>query len=99
MSRRVRFQKTLPGSDKLSEQAGAQRAPDSYQGAVPLVEQRRIAEAIREACLRVAVESYERAGLSGLCDEGRWEVAADAMRTLDLEVILRALDSPGRVFP
>jgi len=60
-----------------------------------LDEQRRIAEAVREACLHVALESYERAGLSGLCDEGRWEMAADAMRTLDLEAILRALDSSG----
>jgi hypothetical protein len=62
---------------------------------VPLDEQRRIAEAVREACLRVALESYERAGLSGLCDEGRWEMASDAMRALDLEAILRALDSSG----
>ena len=79
----------------MSDQAGARRAPDSRQGVVPLDEQRRIAEAVREACLHVALESYERAGLSGLCDEGRWEMAADAMRTLDLEAILRALDSSG----
>ncbi len=79
----------------MSEQVGARRASDSRQGVVPLDEQRRIAEAVRQACLRVALENYERAGLSGLCDEGRWEMAADAMRTLDLEAILRALDSFG----
>lgn len=48
-----------------------------------------VAEAVREACLRRAVRAYEDAGLSGLCAEGRWDVAVDAVRRLDLSELLR----------
>lgn len=41
------------------------------------------AEAIRRALIDAAVIAYEDAGLSGLCAEGRWEAAVDAMRTVD----------------
>ncbi len=57
--------------------------------AASLQEQRRIAEAVREACLRAALAGYEQAGLSGLCHEGQWEMAVDAIRALDLEGVLR----------
>jgi pentatricopeptide repeat protein len=30
------------------------------------------------------VEAHEQAGISGLCQEGRWEVAIEAVRSLDL---------------
>ncbi len=52
-------------------------------------EKRRIAEAVREACLRAAQENYELAGLSGLCEEGRWEMVVDALRSLDVGLILQ----------
>ena len=42
------------------------------------------AEAVRRALFDAAVAAYEDAGLSGLCAEGRWEAAVDAMRSLDL---------------
>jgi hypothetical protein len=42
------------------------------------------AERARQACIRAALEAYESAGMSGLCEEGRWEAAIDAMRRLDL---------------
>jgi len=42
------------------------------------------AEALRRALLDAALAAYEDAGLSGLCAEGRWEAAIDAMRALDL---------------
>jgi formiminotetrahydrofolate cyclodeaminase len=42
------------------------------------------AEAIRRALVDAAAAAYEDAGLSGLCAEGRWEAAVDAMRSLDL---------------
>ena len=42
------------------------------------------AEAVRRALLDAAVAAYEDAGLSGLCTEGRWEAAVDAMRAVDL---------------
>ena len=50
-----------------------------------------IAEAVREACLRAAYQGYERAASDGLCDEGALEVALDAIRSLDLERLLREL--------
>lgn len=51
-------------------------------------EQRRLAEAVRAACIRAALAGYEDAGLSGLCHEGAWERAIDAMRELKLEQII-----------
>lgn len=44
----------------------------------------RIASAVRSACVQAALEGYERAQIAGLCQEGAWEAAVDAMRMLDL---------------
>ena len=52
---------------------------------------RRLAEAVREACLKVARDAYENAGVSGLCEEGRWECAVDAMRSLDIGAVIATL--------
>jgi len=49
----------------------------------------RVAEAIRAACIATAQASYERAAADGLCDEGAWDVAIDAMRSLDVVAIVR----------
>jgi hypothetical protein len=49
---------------------------------------RDLAEAIRQACIAAALEAHEQAGISGLCQEGRWEVAIDAIRSLDLGALL-----------
>jgi hypothetical protein len=49
----------------------------------------KIAEMVRSACLEAALEAYEDAGISGLCAEGRWEYAVQAISTLDLEAVLR----------
>ena len=49
----------------------------------------RLAEAIRAACLDAALRAYEDAGISGLCHEGRWEVAVGAIRELDLSTLIR----------
>ncbi|MGH8292875.1 MAG: acetyltransferase [Gammaproteobacteria bacterium] len=54
-------------------------------------EQCRIAEAVRAACLRAAQEGYERAGLSGLCEEGRYEMVVDSIQSLDLAAVVRRL--------
>ena len=48
-----------------------------------------IAQAVRSACVLAALEGYERAQIAGLCQDGAWEVAVDAMRMLDLKDILR----------
>jgi len=42
------------------------------------------AERIRDALIQAALDGYEQAAISGLCEEGRWEAAISAMRRLDL---------------
>ena len=49
------------------------------------------AEAVRQACLAAALQAYEEARISGLCHEGRWEYAVDAMRGLPLRPLIEAL--------
>jgi hypothetical protein len=46
-------------------------------------ERLRLAEAVREACLKAALEAYEDSGAMGLCAEGRWEAAIGALQRLD----------------
>lgn len=55
---------------------------------------RELAEAVRAACVEAARQAYEDAGLQGLCAEGRWECAIEAMRGLDLAALLREPDPP-----
>jgi len=52
----------------------------------PNVEQKKkdCVEKIRQACILAAQEAYEDAGLRGLCHEGRWELAIDAMKNVNL---------------
>ena len=61
-------------------------------GGWPLERDRRLqaATAVREACLAVALEAWEDAGMRGLCAEGRWEVAIGAIQSLDLRVPVSA---------
>ena len=40
---------------------------------------------MRDALIAAAIDAYEDAGLSGLCVEGRWEAAVDAMRHVELQ--------------
>jgi hypothetical protein len=54
-----------------------------------------VAEAVRAACLHAALLAYEDAGIRGLCDEGRWEVAISAIRHLDLTTALGSPPDPG----
>jgi len=46
------------------------------------------AERVRNACITTALEAHDRAALSGLCQEGAWEAAIDAVRHLDLGPLL-----------
>ena len=48
-----------------------------------------IARAVRSACVQAALDGYEQAQIAGLCQEGAWEVAVDAIRMVDLKEILR----------
>ena len=52
-----------------------------------------MAEAVRTACVQAAQQGYERAAADGLCDEGALEVALEAIRSLDIESLLRELRS------
>lgn len=53
-------------------------------------EQRQMADAVRKACIEEALKSYEDAGLRGLCHEGRWEAAVEAMRQINLDTVIQA---------
>jgi len=58
-------------------------------------ERLRLAEAVRTACLRAALRSYENARMDGLCDEGAFEVAIDAVRSLDLRALVGNVAQTG----
>jgi len=51
-------------------------------------EQITVAEAVRQACVNTALIAYEDARIDGLCHEGAWECAVDAMRSLELAVVV-----------
>jgi len=53
---------------------------------------RRLAEAVQAACLEAARAGYEEAALLGLCHDGAVEASLDAVRMLDLDAVLRALE-------
>jgi hypothetical protein len=52
---------------------------------------RTVAEKIRAAYLETAIGSYEDAAANGLCAQGAWEVAVDAMRRLQVDELLKEL--------
>ena len=47
-----------------------------------------LAKRIREACITAVLQAYEDAGIQGLCAEGRWEAAVDALRTVEITPLL-----------
>jgi hypothetical protein len=49
---------------------------------------------IRETCIEAARRAYEDAGILGLCEEGRWEAAVDALKTVELAPLLRDFKRP-----
>ena len=54
-----------------------------------------LAEAIKRACAEAAQNAYEDAGFSGLCAEGGWECAIEAIRHLDVSELVRQVDDTG----
>lgn len=58
-----------------------------------MADPRDIAEAVRRACVDAALEAYEDAQVRGLCREGAWEVAIEAVRTLDIAAVIAAAGS------
>ena len=53
-----------------------------------MIDPRQLAEAVRAACIKAALDAYEEGGVLGLCAEGRWEYAISAMRQLDVQKIM-----------
>lgn len=47
-----------------------------------------VAEAVRAACVAAAIAAYEQAGSDGLCHEGAWENALEAIRSLAVAAIV-----------
>jgi hypothetical protein len=51
-------------------------------------------KAVIDAARSALIEAYEDGGMSGLCAEGRWDLALDALKKLDLKTVLdKALSS------
>ena len=63
--------------------AGPQERPSEVQI--------KIADAVRAACVKAALDAYENAQMDGLCQEGAWEVAVGAMRALDVTRVVQAV--------
>lgn len=47
-----------------------------------------VGRAVLSACAKAAETAYNDAGLSGLCQEGRWDIALAAMRSLELQPVI-----------
>lgn len=52
-------------------------------------DRRRIAIAIRNACVEAAKHGYEQAAMSGLCAEGALEAALSAIQMVDVDTVVR----------
>ncbi|MBZ0072176.1 MAG: hypothetical protein WCY26_06640 [Thiohalobacteraceae bacterium] len=52
-----------------------------------------LAEVVRSACVEAALAAYEEAGILGLCHEGRWEYALQAIKALDLDRLAAGIDT------
>lgn len=60
-------------------------------------EEQRIAKHVRAACVEAAQDGFERAAMAGLCHEGARELALDAIKTLDIDAVLRRLERSNEV--
>ncbi|MDZ7805592.1 MAG: acetyltransferase [Gracilimonas sp.] len=52
------------------------------------MDEKRLAETVRLACIKAAKEGFMDASMSGLCTEGAMEAAISAMESLDLEELV-----------
>ncbi len=57
-----------------------------------MADPQKVAEAVRQACVEAALDAYEDAQVRGLCREGAWEVAIDAVRMLDVAAVIAAAE-------
>jgi hypothetical protein len=56
-----------------------------------------LAKRIRDTCLEAVLQSYEDAGMQGLCAEGRWEAAVGALKAVELAPLLREFNSSQQI--
>lgn len=54
-----------------------------------IMNDKELAERIREACIKAAREGFMDASMSGLCTEGAIEAAISAMQSLDIEEVIK----------
>lgn len=59
------------------------------------VDSEQVATAVRDACVQTALTAYEAASTDGLCHEGAWECAVDAMRSLNVTALISKLVQAG----
>jgi hypothetical protein len=52
-----------------------------------------LAELVRQACVQTALTAYEDARTDGLCPEGAWENAINAIQHLDVKSLARRLNN------
>lgn len=64
--------------------------------ATTMADRQKIAEATQRSLVEVAIRAYEEAGLSGLCADGRWEVALGAIRSYDVSKNINDDELPRR---
>ena len=57
-------------------------------------DERRLAGAVRDACLREIERGREEAAIQGLCSEGAMEYALDRLRHLEPGALLARPDAP-----
>ena len=53
----------------------------------------KIAERVRRACVKAAKSGFRDASIQGLCAEGASEAAVSAIQNLNLEEVLKQMDS------
>ncbi len=51
-------------------------------------EQKNLAELVKEECVKIALDAYEEASMRGLCHEGAWEYAIDAMKNIKTDELI-----------
>ena len=51
-------------------------------------------EKIKQACVDAAIAGYEEAGMSGLCQEGAFELAIDRIKSLKADELSKNLPAP-----
>lgn len=50
-----------------------------------------LAERVRQACVQALLEGYQMAAMSGLCHQGAFDVAVDALKSMDVVELLQLI--------